>query len=343
VYADDDLLGRALDEFGRQLSKGGRDRNTVGSPLLSVSGTGETQDFKEDANASEPNLFAYDRDVRRSLVLSELRGEIKRDKYVDEGDLRKVVAEVASIGIWEVTGPKPSIAAEFFSLDLDRVVDANEATKGSRRRSNQLPEFVVQHHEAPIFMLAAVGATSETHPYTVECLDAAAALIDELVHPLKHDFNAPRPAKRSPRIVPLLQAPTHFSFPSGHATYSYCAAELLASLCGTQFSNKGDLRSVLQGAAELISDNRVVAGLHYPCDSDAGRAVGYALGRWLVGQGSLYQNDQSVLAKATYVASKQNNKWKATLTYGTAAEQHAFKSTVRWRALMYRAALEWKA
>jgi hypothetical protein len=341
AYADDDLLGRALDEFSRQLAKAGGGRGKVTSPILTTIGAGKSQDFVGDGAASDPNLFAYDRSVRLSLVLSQLRSEITLEKPSDNNGLRTMVAKVAGKEVWNITAPEPGAGAAFFSEDLAEVVKvSNEVNKASRRRSNQLAELVVQHHEAPIFMLAAVGATSETHPYTVECLDAAAAMIDALVHPIKHAFSAPRPARRSPRVVPLLQAPTHFSFPSGHATYAYCAAEILASICD-QFSDKTDLRDALQRAADLIADNRVVAGVHYPCDSDAGRAVGYALGRWLVGQGSM--NGSGELAKAAYVASTQSNKWKATLTYGIEDSSFTFQPTVRWRALMYRAAQEWKA
>ena len=105
----------------------------------------------------------------------------------------------------------------------------------------------------------------------------------------KHELACWRPTDYSPFIQPMLTTPGHGSFPSGHGTQAYVVSEVLKALLKTK--NKTDAASQkfnlqLDRIAARIATNRVVAGVHFPVDSVAGRLVGTVLGEYFVYRGS---------------------------------------------------------
>jgi membrane-associated phospholipid phosphatase len=72
-----------------------------------------------------------------------------------------------------------------------------------------------------------------------------------------------RPSQVDKTIVPSFPIPNFPSYPSGHAAFSGAAATFL----GHRFP---DEKQELNRLAEEAAESRVVSGLHYPFDSDAG-------------------------------------------------------------------------
>jgi acid phosphatase (class A) len=82
--------------------------------------------------------------------------------------------------------------------------------------------------------------------------------------------------KANARLRPFMQHPTlvipllevgDFSYPSGHASGTELQAHILASL----FPKEKD---ALLNRVRQIADSRVVAGVHYASDTEAGLALG---------------------------------------------------------------------
>jgi membrane-associated phospholipid phosphatase len=111
---------------------------------------------------------------------------------------------------------------------------------------------------------------------------------------LKEDFHCPRPSQLCPAITPMIDPPVTPSFPAGHAVQSYLISLLLAySLSDPQgdtnlpqhtlppanstlavfLAQATRPRGPLFDLAGRVSQNRIVAGVHYPTDIRAGRAV----------------------------------------------------------------------
>jgi len=67
----------------------------------------------------------------------------------------------------------------------------------------------------------------------------------------------------------LIRTPTQLSFPSAHATSSFCAAAAYRGLLPT---------GPLYATATAMAASRVVLGVHYPSDIVAGAALGTLVG-----------------------------------------------------------------
>jgi acid phosphatase (class A) len=80
----------------------------------------------------------------------------------------------------------------------------------------------------------------------------------------KAHFNRPRPFVTDPDIKPIVDQPANASYLRGHATFAYESAILLAIIVPEKARAIFD-----RGAA--YAHSRVVAGVHYPTDLEAGR------------------------------------------------------------------------
>jgi acid phosphatase (class A) len=80
-------------------------------------------------------------------------------------------------------------------------------------------------------------------------------------------WNRPRPPLLDSRIKACAPLPATGSYPSGHSTQAYLWAGLLAEV----FPEK---RAALRERAALVAWSRVVGGVHYPSDIEAGRLLG---------------------------------------------------------------------
>ena len=94
-----------------------------------------------------------------------------------------------------------------------------------------------------------------------------------------------RPVEYNPEVQPMITTPGHGTFPMGHGTNAYAVAHVLEKLLkldqDTKFQPAIDQ---LQRQAARITTNRVIAGVHFPVDSMAGRMLGVAIGEYFVGR-----------------------------------------------------------
>jgi hypothetical protein len=83
---------------------------------------------------------------------------------------------------------------------------------------------------------------------------------------LKKKYMRARPAQVWPAISPDIPTPPHPAYPSGHALQAYLIAECVSHVAPA-------MRSALFHLADQISDNREVAGVHWPSDADGSRRI----------------------------------------------------------------------
>jgi acid phosphatase (class A) len=108
---------------------------------------------------------------------------------------------------------------------------------------------------------------AERLPLTVQLFAHTSGDTEALIDVAKAYFDRPRP-EGAPQ--------THGSYPSGHAAFAACTAILLAEMVP-------ETRKAIFRRAEIFADRRIVAGVHYPTDVEAGWIAGtivaYALMR----------------------------------------------------------------
>ncbi len=90
---------------------------------------------------------------------------------------------------------------------------------------------------------------------------------------IKNLVARPRPYLTVEGLVNLIAPLNSYSFPSGHACFSFAAATALA----LAFRGRGGGWAFIP--AVLIAASRIYLGVHYPSDVLAGAAIG-ALGAW---------------------------------------------------------------
>ncbi|MDP2017401.1 phosphatase PAP2 family protein [Hydrogenophaga sp.] len=154
-------------------------------------------------------------------------------------------------------------------------------------RADRAAEIVAQMTPPTAFWSSVMGLTAHRHKKTLQLMDLVFSLCVHVEMRFKHIFASIRPVAFSPQTQPMIETPGHGSWPSGHATEAFAVATffeaLLNAVPGTGSPPNGTLcHEQLQRLAARIATNRVVAGVHFPVDSAAGRLLGTALAEFLV-------------------------------------------------------------
>jgi acid phosphatase (class A) len=117
--------------------------------------------------------------------------------------------------------------------------------------------------------------TPEQVPLATKFFQSVAETEGEFVNPAKKVFARPRPPLADPTIATCEKLKASASYPSGHSTFGYLEAIVLAQM----LPEKRD--AIFQRAAEF-GQHRVVCGVHYPSDIEAGKLSGFIIGAALL-------------------------------------------------------------
>lgn len=119
----------------------------------------------------------------------------------------------------------------------------------------------------------------KTSPALVALLDRAISDVDVTAAAAKDHFHRPRPFQRLQlqRVCDKSAAPkpeehpTHgTSYPSGHSTHGWTVAMILARVAP-------DRTEALMARAQEYEESRLVCGMHFPSDVEAGHEVAVAV------------------------------------------------------------------
>ncbi|WP_172975866.1 phosphatase PAP2 family protein [Sulfitobacter sp. THAF37] len=162
-------------------------------------------------------------------------------------------------------------------------------------RDERFDEIHVQQTDTLSFFGALMSLDDNRTPWTLMLLDAILRFGTYIEMPVKLHLSAARPNEMSGFVQPIIQPPSHASFPSGHSVEAFAVATVLHALStdssgNTPYSVESAFApqqppteaSLLMRLAARIAENRTVAGVHFPADSFAGAAMGMAIGEYLV-------------------------------------------------------------
>lgn len=192
--------------------------------------------------------------------------------------------------------PKVKVLKQQAARVAERMPDRLRPKSDDLASRDRLAEITAQVVPPLAFWCATMPIHPDRMPRTLELIDLALLLASFAVQRFKHALAVARPHQIDAQVVPAILTPGHASLPSGHATEAYAVANLLVSLIGPPKADDasfntdsgGKLLSTaalerrLFALAARIADNREVAGLHYPIDTQAGRLLGTVLSDYLV-------------------------------------------------------------
>ncbi len=135
-----------------------------------------------------------------------------------------------------------------------------------RERSQRLAEINAQATDFTPYFAFANGVTASSRPATWSVILCGLQVGALVVNYYKLKHMRARPAQVWPALAPPIATPPHASFASGHSTQSHLIAFLLAEVSDA-------IKDVNLRLANRISENREVAGVHWPSDTHGGIAL----------------------------------------------------------------------
>ncbi|EBA15361.1 phosphoesterase, PA-phosphatase related protein [Roseobacter sp. SK209-2-6] len=238
---------------------------------LNAAWQAKTSDDLEWIAATPDHVLDFERlnsRHRMSLIQSALTADITVAAKNTKVLVSASGSEIASIELHrDVSDPA---VAQFWNGQLAKVHNRKW------HRDERLSEIVLQQTDILSFMTLPTNLGPTTHPYTLLYLQAVLKAVFKVTSEVKRHFQLVRPADLAPEINPVIQTPAHSAYPSGHATESFSLAVVLETLLFDGASTE------LKSIAARITDNRAIAGVHYPADGLAGATLGLALASTLL-------------------------------------------------------------
>lgn len=133
----------------------------------------------------------------------------------------------------------------------------------------------VQVHLGLFSAVAGKDLDGPAVPLTRALAADLAAAVRAPTSSLKRRFARPRPYETLTKLQPALPHEPSFSYPSGHSSWGVALAELLAALAPAR-------KQAILDRGRQIGYDRVLGGVHYPSDVEAGQKLGGAVAKsWL--------------------------------------------------------------
>lgn len=161
--------------------------------------------------------------------------------------------------------PPPAAGSAAAQRDLQAVLTVQ------RSRTAQDMAAAKADTERSVFRFADVlgsGMQAAALPKTAAFFERVAKFDKAEAKAAKLYWKRPRPSVVSSDVHPLSKDKSDdWSYPSGHATFGYTAAVLLANMLPEK-------RAEIFARADVYAQHRIVMGAHFPTDLEAGRLAG---------------------------------------------------------------------
>jgi len=212
--------------------------------------------------------------TRRSLLplglsaLLVLTGCVTASAPAKAPNLSTHYVDTESFVLARVIAPPPADDSPETRAELDHMMRVQSS------RFREASERAVSDAKVTVFQFAdAVGSgqfVPSELPQTTELFRKIGDDETWAAGSAKDIFKRPRPHLLEPRLQPLIQKPSSYSYPSGHAAWGFVVGLVLSDMLPEK-------RPEIMARAREYANNRVVVGVHYPSDVEAGLQSGTAL------------------------------------------------------------------
>lgn len=204
----------------------------------------------------------------------------------------------ATIELSNLLPPPPAAGSAAAQHDLQAVLAAQRsrtaADMAAAKADTERSVFRFADVLGPALNASSLPRTSAFFARTAD-LDKAEA------KDAKNHWLRPRPGVVSSLVHPLAKEKRNdWSYPSGHSTFGYTTAVLLANMVPEK-------RAQIFARADRYAEHRIVMGAHFPTDVEAGRIAGTVIAARLL---------QDPLWQADFVAAR--DELRKALTLGPA-------------------------
>lgn len=169
--------------------------------------------------------------------------------------------------------PPPAPGSEADQQDLATLLTLQAHASAARRA-----QTLTDSNEAFLDMFGpTLGLTTQPIPKTTALFDRIAATEEDVLNAAKPVFARIRPWIAHPEVTPYARPSSSLSHPSGHATRVTADAIILGLMLPER-------RAAIWARAQDYAQSRIIGGMHYPADVEAGIKSGTVIAALLLEQ-----------------------------------------------------------
>jgi acid phosphatase (class A) len=183
----------------------------------------------------------------------------------------KTYVTPAELDLVKLLPPPPAQDSEATKKEIEEILNFQE------NRTDKMTAYAMADQEISIFRFGDVMGdkfTKENLPITEEFFHNVTANASAISGPAKDYWKRPRPSVFDPRVKPCVKVPPNAAYPSGHSTAGNLMAIILANMVPEKSSE-------IFGRGWAFAVNRIIGGVHYRSDSEAGRMAATVIAAYM--------------------------------------------------------------
>jgi acid phosphatase (class A) len=173
----------------------------------------------------------------------------------------KVYVPATDVDLTKILPPPPAQDSVRTKNEIAEILDFQES------RTDKMVKYAQADQEISVFRFSDIMGdkfTRENLPFTEEFFHNVTANASIISGPAKDFWKRPRPSVYDPRVKPCVKVPPNAAYPSGHSTAGNLMAIILANMVPEKSAE-------IYGRGWDFAVNRIIGGVHYRSDSEAGR------------------------------------------------------------------------